>query len=517
MAQPPQWPAGQGPEQNDQSGQPPQYGQPQPPQYGQPAYGQPPYGAPQPPQYGQPQYGAPQPPPYGQPQYGQPQYGQPPAYGQPQYGQPDQPWETLNLTPAAAAPKRGRGRLIAAVVAVVALAVGGVATYVAISDKNSNGAASPTAAVQSVFTDLNNSDLVGFVNDLAPGERTALVNPMLDSITQLKRLHVLKDSADPNSVSGVQFSATGLTYDPKTITVNDHVAIVQLTGGTLTVGSNFSRIPFTSDFVSAAFPNGAPSSASKTTTVSISQKVAQQGSPIRLAAEKVGGRWYPSLFYTVADNAAHAANKAVTPADYIPAVGASSPTDAVRGMVNAAVAGDLAGVIKLISPDELPALHDYGNLLLANAHTGSGLSGVTINQLDLSATPISGGGQRVTLTKVVISKSGSTISVELANGCVRATVSGATKNFCANDIVDQVVSLISGFGGSAPQLTAAQRTAFADLFTGLTKVGVDVGQSGGKWYITPVRSYLDLTDSILSGLQGNDILELAKLINSAGH
>ena len=60
---------------------------------------------------------------------------------------------------------------------MVVLAGGGAATYVAFAAGDS-GAGSPKAAVQKVIGDLENSDLVGVLDDLAPGERAALSGPL---------------------------------------------------------------------------------------------------------------------------------------------------------------------------------------------------------------------------------------------------------------------------------------------------------------------------------------------------
>jgi hypothetical protein len=56
----------------------------------------------------------------------------------------------------------------------------------------------------------------------------------------------------------------------------------------------------------------------------------------------------------------------------------------------------------------------------------------------------------------------------------------------------------------------------ADLLTGLTKIGVDTTRSGGLWYVNPVRSYLDVTTSVLSGLKDNDLLEMIQFFSNLG-
>jgi hypothetical protein len=470
------WQAPQAPHQPSTPGGWPQ--QPDPGQYG--------WGATQP--------GAPQ--PHGWVPPG-PQGDGPGGYGPDSYG-PQPPRS------------RGRGKLIASAAVVVALAAGGVATYVAMSDTNANGASSPRDAVATIVSDLNKSDMLGVLDDLPPGERDALVNPVLDEIKQLKRLKVLKPNADPNNVSGVKFHAQGLTFAEQTVTINDRVQIVQLTGGTLDVSSNAAQIPFTHAFLNAAFPHGLPSASNQTQHIDIAQAVRDNNNqPIRIATQKSGAKWYPSIFYTIADGAA--GHAVPTAADAVPAVGGSSPQDVVTKMVNALAQSDYTTAIKLLSPSELAVMHDYGGLLLRGA--GGGASGIAVKDLQLKTEQVSGGATRVTLSSVTVVSGGSQTTVTVDGSCVDVTAQSEHKRMCASDFVTQIISFLEGLGVS-PTVTPAQRQAFEDVLTGLTKIGVDTTQSGGQWYVNPARSSLDVTSSVLSGLRDNDLLELFRFFAS---
>jgi hypothetical protein len=473
---------------------------PDPPQqpWGQPAPGpHDPAGAGQPHQpYQQPsQPYPPQQPQYGQPQYGQPQYGQQQQYGaSPEYPQP-----------APAKPK-GRGKLIAGVAALVVLAGGGVATYAAFSDSSDNqaGASSPKAAVQKLVADLNNSDLLGVLDDLAPAEKRALADPIREDISTLKRLHVLSTSADPNKVSAVQFHASGVSYADKTVTVNDAVQVVTITGGTLRVSADASKIPLTSQFLHAAFPGGAPSGTS-TATTDLGTLAEHGGQPLQVAAQKVDGRWYPSLFYTIAQNAAAAAHAgAPSPSDRIAAAGAATPEDAAKGLLLAATKGDWRHVIELTSPTEMAVLHDYGSLLLQNAPS-TGSTGFTIDDVRFTSKDISG-GKRLTATSLSGQAGGQQFSVTVDGDCYQVTIGGEQRKLCGSDLIGQIAAM-TGRG----ELTAAQRTALTHLVQGVTQLGVDVSQSGGTWYIDPVRTVADEFGTALASLHGNDLLDLITL------
>ena len=87
------------------------------------------------------------------------------------------------------------------------------------------------------------------------------------------------------------------------------------------------------------------------------------------------------------------------PATPIPAVGAATPEEAVRGMIDAAIDLDVARVIELTPPDEMAALHDYGPILvdlaeeaLAESDIESELDGV--DDLDRCARLRAGRGDR---------------------------------------------------------------------------------------------------------------------------
>jgi hypothetical protein len=493
MTVPPQYgPPGE-PAGNDPAGWPAQHPWPQQPG----GYPQQPAYPPQPGYAQQPGQWAQQPPQPYQPPYQQ--------QAQPGWGQQPPPAAQWGAPPAQ--PPKRHGKLIAATAAVIVLAGGGIATYVAVSDSSGGeGAASPRAAVTSIVDDLNNSDLLGALDDLAPGERDALAQPVRDEIAQLKRLKVLSGNADASHLAGFTFKARNLTFAKSTTKINDHVQIVNLTGGTLDVGSDAAKFPFSSEFLRAAFPHGLPTSGRQTQHVDLGQVVQQQrdGRPIRIATQRVGDKWYPSIFYTVADKIAE--NTVPAASDAIPAKGAGSPEQAVKDEVNALLQGNLTRAIELVSPNELGALHDYGGLLLHSAGSTPPVN-VTIQTLDLTTTKISR-GVRVGLKKLVLrNPSGDQISIAINGTCADVGAGGQTQHICADQLVSRLQGLLRGFTGAAAP-SAATTQALSRALTGLTKIGVDTSQTNGQWYVNPVRSVLDVSNSVLGALQDNDVINL---------
>ena len=139
-------------------------------------------------------------------------------------------------------------------------------------------------------------------------------------ITELKRLGVLSDAASASSMTGTKITVDGLTFGGADETINDNLKIVQLTGGTITVASDPSAIPL-SDKIKDAFGDEIDAAQPQTQTVNIADAVKDNdGEPIRVATVKRGDQWYVSLFYSIADNATHAAGLPnPTAADYITA------------------------------------------------------------------------------------------------------------------------------------------------------------------------------------------------------
>ena len=475
-----------------------------------------PPGADQPPPQGWPQ--APQGPPppaqgWQQPQqnWQQPQqdWQQQPGWAPQQQSYPDPSgWQQQPAPEPLVPPQRhkGHGKAIALAAAALVLVGGGVATYAAVSSSESaaGGSKSPKAAVSKIFTDLQNSDVIGAMDDLPPGERAAVSTPVKEEIAQLKRNDVIRADANLNKVSGITFATSGLTYADGTAVINDHVQVVKLVGGKITVSGDASKLPFTEDFLRAVGADKSALAGSGTRTVDIADVVKRNNRPVRLATQKVDGKWYPSLFYTIADNAAtQSGQQAPSAADAIPAVGASSADEAVRTVIQSLISGDARRAIEVLSPDELQVVHDYGSIILANAH----LNGAKVQLKDIKFTDRSiSGGTSVSLKSLQLTgPNGENASLAVDGSCVKVAAAGQSRTLCGSQLVQQIAG--------TRILTQAQRTAITDLFGGLSKIGVVATQHDGKWYVNPVRSFAEVGSTLLAGLQPGDMQALLSLAN----
>lgn len=391
------------------------------------------------------------------------------------------------------------------------LAGGGAATYVAVSDGDSGfkGAASPQAAVVSLVDDLNKSDVLGLLDHLPPGERNSLVGPIRESISQAKRLHILKPEADGSRIPGLNVKASNLAFDENDETVNDHVKIVKLTGGSVTVNGDLTKVPFTDEYLKAAFPNGMPVTTAVSQTVDLAALDRKNGAPVRLAAVRVNGKWYPSLLYTIADSIVRGTGGSnPTPADYVPPKGAPSPEEAVKQALEAVSAQDARRLVELTAPDALRVFHDYGGLLLRNAQPDG--QSFTIKDIQLTHKEVPG-ATRVTLQSITVDVPDHEVTVRVTQDCLDITTDGDYRKLCADDIVRQLGSTVL----KDKPLTAEEQAALRHLAQGIPNLGLDVTSTDGQWYIDPVRSYLDVTNAMVEPLEGNDLLVLIHLVASA--
>jgi hypothetical protein len=439
-----------------------------------------------------------------------------PAGGWVSLGQPgwltsagtEEGWEHLG-TPLPPPRRRRRASLIAAA-AVVALLGGGTATILAVSDSNSGfkGAASPREAVNSLLDDLNQADVIGVLDHLAPAERTALLAPLTESISQAKRLHVLNPSADPSGLTGVELSAKNIRYDnPPDQAINDHVRIVKLVGGTITVNADLSKVPFTDQFLKVVFPGGiVPKNTRSSSTVDLAA-VAHEKGPVRIATQQVSGKWYPSLLYTIADDAVHENGlDNPTPSDYVAPKGASTPEDAVKQALVAISKREYRRLIELAAPDELQVVHDYGGIILANIPRDTSTS-FSVKGIRLVSTRTSG-AVRVVLKGITVDVPGHETTVTINGDCAEITVDGDYRKFCADQLVKQ---LNAGPFRNSP-LTAEESAALQRLARGVANVSTDAVYSDGQWYIAALRSQLDGINALLEPLHDNDLIVLLHLM-----
>lgn len=455
--------------------------------------------------YGQQQGGYPQtgpqdyPPQTGPQGFQQPQTG-PQGFQQPQYGQQPPQYGGLPGYDSQAPKKRGKGPIIGAIAAVLVVAVGIAATIFVLnrSEAGQGGEDNPTQAATNLVNSLSQGDVLGVLESLTPAESALLVDFNARTTQRLKELKVYKEDADPNKLHGASVQAQNLKYDEKGAEkVNDHLTITKLVGGTVAFHADASELPLTEEFMQAAFPDGLNSEPTDE-TIDIAKVVKEQGEPIRIATVQVDGKWYPSLFYTVADYALLEAGLE-WPDQSIANNGADTADGAVKEMVQAAVNSDLERVIELLPPDEMGALHDAGPALLEQAGSPPP-SGVTVSKLETETADAETGGTRVMLKEIEVQAEGQTVRVTKDGDCYAVEAEGEKQQMCADDIAAQM---------AGSEMPPELQTALSHLASGMMKnTGVVATEVDGKWYVSPLRTYSELGLTALSDLTAEDVIAL---------
>ena len=295
-------------------------------------------------------------------------------------------------------------------------------------------------------------------------------------------------------------------------TINDHLHIVKLTGGTITVASDPSAIPLSESF-KQAFGDEIDQAQPQSQTVNIADAVKDNGGdPIRVATVKRGDQWYVSLFYTIADNAVHQAGLP-NPTSSIPADGQGSPEDAVNKLIEHAAKGELDGVIALLPPDEMGVLHDYGQVLIDQADAGD-LStsakdlGVDFSDVTWDVTDVTG-GKKLSIKSMTVTADGQTVTIErdAANGSLTVTLPDQPAVTLDEDTIDTYLADAMGSADLDQQALDIIKREFKQVIgLGLVTVQVD-----GKWYVSPIRSVSDIFVSLLKGLEPGDVDYLINL------
>ncbi|HEX5405779.1 MAG TPA: hypothetical protein VFX16_26185 [Pseudonocardiaceae bacterium] len=421
----------------------------------------------------------------------------------PEDGQPldDLPVEHASgESPKPARQGRRQGLIIGVVAAVVVVIAGGIATWVAVSGSGSPGAGSPQDAATHLVSDINNNDLLGVVNDLPPNESALLRSALDDASAQLKQIKAVQPNASSQDATGLSIHATGLKFDTSAVEqVNAHIAITKLVAGTITFGVGLTTNQYTDGFLKAAFPNGTP--AGRSTTVDIAKVAQQLGHPVRIATVKDDGRWYPSLFYTIADSMLQSEHKR-WPAQTIAPLGADIPNEAAEDWLQAVFNADAKDVIARTSPVEMGALHDMGQALIDQTKV---TDAVQITKITFDDRRVTGGVEAVLRNITLTPKNGQPVQIVHTAGCYVMTTGGKQTSLCTGGLASQLRA-----GPAMKSLPAGLITALDDMFSGLGQngVGIVTTESAEQWYVNPGRTITQFAHDLEGSLTQQDLISL---------
>lgn len=375
----------------------------------------------------------------------------------------------------------GRRRMAALGLGVAAILGAGVFAAVALS--GDDGSASPEEAVERLFEAISEEDVLGVLEALPPGERTALRPGLEDAVGELRRLGILSEDAELDGVGGIDLQVEGLQVASEEL--GEGVAAVRLTGGTITTATEPDQLPLGS--VLRRFfegPEGSELEGGQSTDELAGDET------VMVAVEEDGG-WHVSLAYSLAEAYRVDAGAAVPNfGQGVQPEGADSPEAVVRQVAEAAVALDARRLVALTPPDEMRALHDYAPLFLDQVDPAAIPVEVTIERLDLDSD-VDDDVARVRLTGFAASAAApdqGTFTVAYDGDCFTFGVTGSEQRTCASELA------AAGAPVNSELVVAAVRR-------------------DDQWYLSPTRTLFEQVLGTLRALQPEDVEDLESLFS----
>lgn len=429
--------------------------------------------------------------------------------------------ESVSVGPVvaeAAVGSRWVAKSVALIAALVLIGGGGFLAFNAGSA--TGGADTPAEALESMLMALSSGDLLAASELIEPSERDTLIAAGFDLADELVRLEVLADDLDLSSLRGIdlafdeldvreEFPRSGLAH----LFVERAVVSGSIDGGRLPWGSvQVDRLP-----------DGWLASGE-----SEARELGPSSAPI-VAVER-DGRWYLSLWYSVAENARIDADQPLPDLGRRPAqIGAASPDEAISRFSEELLRLDVRRMIGMLDPEEARAIYDYSPLFLDGATRAaneilvgleeSGWSwevelldvSTTVTDGDVATTDVGGfdleargetgsldievrgGAMQVTFSDVDFWGDPYRIDIESDAGCFTTTrqdASGIDSNgACFGELADT---------GLSDGLVA--------LFENFTTVSVVTHRVDDRWFISPTRTGAETFSRLVRSLSTDDLV-----------
>lgn len=392
--------------------------------------------------------------------------------------------------------KRSKGALVGAVVGVTALVAAGAFAVVQIGGNDDQGGAASAEEVGTQLTAaLDNEDVLGVIDLLLPGERDTFRDPMVDMVDNLRRLEVLSLDADLSKIGGLDIQFTDVTVREEPTNVDD-IANIYLSGAS-SVSVDGASVPLGDLLLDELFDGDRPDMDQPADSAEFDDT--------KLTVVERDGRWYLSLFYSVAESVRGDDD---IPTTGIEPVGGDSPEDALDTMFAAISDLDLEATLAVLDPTEAEALHRYAPLFLDEAQDEIDSIGLEWGITD-TEYEVRGEGDRRTVAVTALTFQASVpdegeVRVEVRDGCLTATFEGDEEKFCEDDLQAGALEDI----GVAGEGTQAFLDTVEEAFSDLEPSGIAVHEVDGQWYVSPLRSYFDILNDLLGALDAQELRDL---------
>jgi hypothetical protein len=429
---------------------------------------------------------------------------------------------TLAVGPVNAARAERPGRLrrgVAALVAVVLVSGGGYAALSAGSA--SGGAESPEQALELMLAAIADGDYLAAAEYLVPSERETLFQAGLDTADELVRLDVLAADLDFGGLRGVELEFVDLEIRRETPRAG--LAHLFVDGGAVTASVDVGSLPLGSIITDRAPEDFLTFSDREVTVI--------QRAPGPIVTVERDGRWYLSLWYSVAENARIAVDQGLPDPGRRPtSIGGATPEAAVEGFFDELTRLDVRRMIGMLDPVEAEALYDYSPLFLDQATSSAnelldslGDEGWVwvIDDLALTST-VDGARAQVSITGLVFSATndaGHTLDLEFSADHVRFALSSA--DFWGEPYSVDVESEGDCFtvaysdAESAGTEETCSDEVLAPLGSGVLgsfnqseSIALSLHRVDERWFISPTGTVTDLYLAMLRDLDPDALAEM---------
>jgi hypothetical protein len=384
----------------------------------------------------------------------------------------------------------------------------GIGALIVTGRQGQSGAASPTEVAEKLVKAIEDSDVLGVIDLMHPGERELLQDAFLDGAKELDRLGVIKKSSESQSTKLSEFRIENLDIQERCIA--DDICNISLTG--YISGDVDGQTP-----LGEVFRNSSAFEDIETVEDLIEEVTGSRDSSIREDFEditfttiKFEGRWYASIGFTLAELIREDSSTLENDSGLL-AFGKESPEEAVDSFFRAIEIFDVRGVVEQLDPREFSPAQRYAELFVKSLNR-SIQDQISNTDFDWDITKI---------TTEVVKKSSSTAQVRIKDFSIRIEeqdyYEGRTEiEIDVTHSGDDVRLLVSANGESeqyrlkdfindeiSKSIVESDYEEFLQTFMSVT-----THKREGKWFVSPISSVLRTVLEILGYLEQDDVRRL---------
>lgn len=408
------------------------------------------------------------------------------------------------VTGSTAPSRPRRSKLVVGGAVATVLAVGGAGVFAVSSFGGSDlgGAVTPEELGLDFLAAIENEDVLGAIDLLAPGERDVLRQPLVDLVAELTRLEVLTTEADLSDVLGIDIELASERAEPQPTNVDDITNVALSADATITFDG--AKVPI-GEMITDNLP------ADELAELRATTGTGEEPLDVTLTAIKEDGRWYFSAFHTLAELARQEAMPdAPIPAVGIGAEGADSPEAAVDQLLADVEALDVRGMIQALDPGEAAALQRYAPLFLDEAEAELAAAPLDWKITNRTVRIEGDGDSRTAFIDAIAiegTADGTRFSLSYDGKCVTMDAEGESMHQCVGGVAPDSIDDVFADMPAVRHLFDTIGEAFADI----EPAGLELRETDGQWFVSPTATF---TEAMLKVLRALDRGELDAIVDA---